>query len=493
MKKYILALDEGTTSARSILFDRKGNIVALAQNEVPQIFPQPGYVEQDPLEIYASQYASMTECVARSGVSPDEIAAIGVTNQRETTVVWEKATGRPVCNAIVWQCRRTAELCSELERNGYGAEIAEKTGLKLDAYFSGTKIRWILDNVEGAREKAERGELLFGTVDTWLMWKLSGGKIHATDNTNASRTMLFSLEKNDWDARLLEILGIPQSMLPEVKSSGAFYGEIEFMGTKLPICGVAGDQQSALFGQGCFKSGEMKNTYGTGCFLLAHTGDRIVRSGHGLLTTSAARLEGEKPEYALEGSVFVGGAVVSWLRDGLHLIDDAKDSEYFAKKVKDSGGVYVVPAFTGLGAPYWDMRATGAIFGLTRGTKRAHVIRAALESVAYQTDDVIRSVESDCGGGIRTLKVDGGASANDFLMQFQADLSGVGVIRAAMKEATAAGAAYIAGITAGFYQGKDEIKTLQSDFCEFRPGIGDEARRALADGWHRAVAACRVY
>ena len=493
MKKYILALDEGTTSARSILFDRDMNIVAVAQNEVPQIFPKPGWVEQNPLEIYASQFASMTECVARSGISPDEIAAVGITNQRETTVVWEKVTGRPVYNAIVWQCRRTADICDELVKGGFADEISDKTGLKIDAYFSGTKIKWILDNVEGAREKAERGELLFGTVDTWLMWKLSGGKIHLTDNTNASRTMLYSLSKSDWDDGLLDILGVPKSMLPGIKRSGAYYGEIDFMGVKLPICGVAGDQQSALFGQCCFESGEMKNTYGTGCFLLAHTGPRIVKSGHGLITTAAASLEGEGSEYALEGSVFVGGAVIQWLRDGLHFIEEAHDSEYFAKKVKDSGGVYVVPAFTGLGAPYWDMKAKGAILGLTRGTKRPHIIRAALESIAYQTDDVIKSIAGDTGVKLSALKVDGGASANDFLMQFQADISDITVIRAEMKEATAAGAAYLAGIASGFFKDKAEVKALSSNHRAFLPQMTREEREKKLSGWHDAVRGCRAY
>ncbi len=493
MKKYILALDEGTTSARSILFDREMNIVALAQNEVPQIFPKPGWVEQDPLEIYASQFASMTECVARSGIAPEEIAAVGITNQRETTIVWEKATGRPVYNAIVWQCRRTADICGELERQGCAELISDITGLKIDAYFSGTKIKWILDNVPGAREKAEAGDLLFGTVDTWLMWKLSGGRVHLTDNTNASRTMLYNLADRTWDERLLKLLDIPRAMLPEIKASSALYGEIDFMGTRLPVCGVAGDQQSALFGQCCFDPGEMKNTYGTGCFLLAHTGGNIVRSKHGLITTAAAAREGEPPVYALEGSVFVGGAVVSWLRDGMRLIDESHDSEYFARKVRDSNGVYVVPAFTGMGAPYWDMHAQGAILGLTRGTKRTHIIRAALESIAYQTDDVIKSIAGDCGGELTALKVDGGASANDFLMQFQADISNIDVIRAEMKEATAAGAAYLAGLAAGVYKDTAEIKALAGTHRAFFPEMDPEERRAKLEGWHRAVNACRAY
>ena len=493
MKKYILALDEGTTSARSILFDKEMNIVAIAQNEIPQIFPKPGWVEQDPLEIYASQYASMTECVARSGIRPEEIAAVGITNQRETTIVWEKATGRPVYNAIVWQCRRTADICGELERAGCAELISSITGLKIDAYFSGTKIKWILDNVPGAREKADAGELLFGTVDTWLMWKLSGGRIHLTDNTNASRTMLYDLAKCDWNEQFMKLLDIPRSMLPGIKASSAQYGEIDFMGTRLPVCGVAGDQQSALFGQCCFEPGEMKNTYGTGCFLLAHTGGKIVHSKHGLITTAAAARDGRPPVYALEGSVFVGGAVVSWLRDGMRLIDESHDSEYFARKVKDSGGVYVVPAFTGMGAPYWDMHAQGAILGLTRGTKRAHIIRASLESIAYQTDDVIKSIAGDCGGKLTALKVDGGASANDFLMQFQADISNIDVIRAEMKEATAAGAAYLAGLAAGVYKDEEEIKALAGAHRAFFPEMDAEERREKLEGWHKAVNACRAY
>lgn len=493
MKKYILALDEGTTSARSILFDRNMHVIAVAQNEVPQIFPKPGWVEQNPVEIYASQYAAMTECVARSGIDPEEIAAVGITNQRETTVVWERSTGRPVCNAIVWQCRRTAPICEELEKAGYGEKIAAATGLKIDAYFSGTKIKWILDNCPGTREKAEAGELLFGTVDTWLMWKLSGGRIHLTDRTNASRTMLYSLKTCDWDEELLKILGIPKKILPGIRPSGSIFGNIDFMGTSLPVCGVAGDQQSALFGQCCFEPGEMKNTYGTGCFLLSNTGTEIVRSAHGLITTQAATLEGESPSYALEGSVFVGGAVIKWLRDSMRLIDESHDSEYFARKIKDTGGVYMVPAFSGLGAPYWDMHAQGALVGITGGTRRSHIIRAALESIAYQTEDVIRSIAGDTGSAPASLKVDGGASANDFLMQFQADVSDVTVIRPEMKEATAAGAAYLAGLTSGIFRSKDDIKSLSYAKRAFFPEMSAEERARSLDGWHRAVRACRTY
>jgi glycerol kinase len=493
MKKYILALDEGTTSARAILFDKNMNVVSIAQNEFPQIFPKPGWVEQNPLEIYASQYAAMTECVALSGAAPEEIAAVGITNQRETTIVWEKSTGRPVFNAIVWQCRRTAGICEKLEEAGLADKIAEKTGLKIDAYFSGTKIKWILDNVEGAREKAEAGELLFGTVDTWLMWKLSSGRIHLTDHTNASRTMLYNLRTGDWDEELLKILGIPRSMLPGIAPSGHLYGNIDFLGVSLPVCGVAGDQQSALFGQCCFAPGEMKNTYGTGCFLLANTGSDIVRSKSGLITTVAATLDGEAREYALEGSVFVGGAVIKWLRDSMKLIDEAHDSEYFARKIKDTGGVYMVPAFSGLGAPYWDMHAQGTIVGVTGGTGRAHIIRAALESIAYQTEDVIRSVSSDMDKPPVSLKVDGGASANGFLMQFQADISGLDVVRADMKEATAAGAAYLAGLTCGFFKDREEIKALASAAKIFSPEMDNDTRKQKLDGWHRAIKACRAY
>ncbi len=493
MKKYILALDEGTTSARSILFDKEMNVVASAQNEVMQIYPRPGWVEQDPLDIYASQYASMTECVAKSGISPDEIAAVGITNQRETTVVWEKATGKPVYNAVVWQCRRTSDMCESLEKSGKAGMISEKTGLRLDPYFSGTKIKWILENVPDAINKARAGELLFGTVDTWLLWKLSGGRLHVTDNSNASRTMLYNLENCGWDSELLELFGIPGAMMPEVRPSSSVFGEIEFMGAKLPVCGIAGDQQAALFGQCCFGPGEMKNTYGTGCFLLAHTGGQLVHSSRGLLTTSAATTSPDRPEYALEGSVFVGGAVIGWLRDGLRLIDEAHDTEYFAKKVGDTAGVYVVPAFTGLGAPYWDMHAQGAILGLTRGTKRPHIIRAALESIAYQTEDVIRSIAGDFGAALNSLKVDGGASANNFLMQFQADVSGLTVIRAEMKEATAAGAAYLAGLACGFFKSKDEIRELAGAHRAFFPEMSPAVRAEKLDGWHRAVGACRYY
>ena len=392
MKKYILALDEGTTSARAILFDREARIVSMAQHEFSQIYPKPGWVEQDPMEIYANQYASLTECVAKSGISADEIAAIGITNQRETVVAWDKRSGKPICNAIVWQCRRTADICAELEAAGHAKYIHSITGLRIDPYFSGTKIKWILDNVPGAREMASSGDLMVGTVDTWLIWKLTEGKVFVTDRTNASRTMLCNIHTGKWDPKMLSILGIPENILPEIKSSSEVYGELKCMGTILPIAGIAGDQQSALFGQGCFEFGQAKNTYGTGCFLLAHTGRRAIESQAGLLTTVAAGEKGREIEYALEGSVFVGGAVIRWLRDEMKLIHESNDSEYYANKVPDTGGVYVVPAFAGLGAPYWDMHARGNIVGITAGTGKNHIIRAALEAIAYQTEDVISAI-----------------------------------------------------------------------------------------------------
>ena len=483
MKKYILALDEGTTSARSILFDRECNVVSMAQQEFPQIYPQPGWVEHDPMDIYANQYASMTECIAKSGISPDEIAGVGITNQRETTIVWEKATGRPVYNAIVWQCRRTSGYCESM--SGYADMIMQKTGLKLDAYFSATKIKWILDNVNSAREKAERGELLFGTVDTWLLWKLSG--VHVTDRTNASRTMLYNINTLEWDKELCELFGIPMSMLPEVRSSSEIYGEMNLMGATVPVCGIAGDQQAALYGQGCLSAGDLKITYGTGCFLLANTGEKPVFSRSGLVTTIAATCENEPVQYALEGSVFVGGAVIQWLRDELRFIKDAADSEYFARKVSDSGGVYIVPAFAGLGAPHWNMRARGTITGLTRGAGIEHIIRAALESIAYQSEDVISAMRSDMGGEIAALRVDGGASANNLLMQFQADISNLEVIRPVQKEATAAGAAMLAGKAVGFY---NDIYSSNALNTIFKPQMTATEREKRLSGWQKAVKAC---
>ena len=493
MKKYIIALDEGTTSARSIIFDRECNIVCMSQKEFPQIYPKAGWVEQDPVEIYASQYATLTECVAKSGISPSEIAGIGITNQRETTIVWDKNTGLPVYNAIVWQCRRSAELCQKLIDDGKSDFIKEKTGLLVDSYFSATKIKWILDNVVGAREKAERGELLFGTVDTWLMWKLTGGEVFATDRTNASRTMLYNIKTNDWDDELLRLFGIPRCMLAEVRSSGEVYGHFDLFGEKVAIGGVAGDQQAALFGQGCYERGEAKITYGTGCFLLANTGTKIPKSTHGLIATVAATEKGRDIEYALEGSVFVGGAVIRWLRDELRFINDSKDSEYFARKVSDSGGVYVLPAFSGLGAPHWSSEARGMICGLTAGSGREHIIRAALESIAYQSEDVLSAMRRDIDGKLMRVKVDGGASANGLLMQFQSDISNTVLVRPECKEATALGAALLCGLALGVYKDRDEIKQYIKDECVFTPAMSECERREKLGGWARAIRACKCF
>ena len=487
MKKYILALDEGTTSARAILFDKNGNPVSVSQNEFTQIYPKPGFVEQNPLEIFSAQYSAVTEVISKIDAKPEEIAAVGITNQRETTVVWEKKTGKPIYNAIVWQCRRSADICEELKQNGYEEYIKNTTGLKIDAYFSATKIKWILDNVEGAREKAKNGELLFGTVDTWLIWKLSGGKIHVTDYTNASRTMLFNIHTLTWDEELLKILDIPKLMLPQVKSSSEIYGNINILGTELAVSGIAGDQQAALFGQRCFKKGDIKNTYGTGCFLLMNTGETAVNSSNGLLTTIAASLKGESVSYALEGSVFVGGAVIQWLRDELGLIASSAESEAFATKVDDTAGVYIVPAFAGLGAPYWDMYAKGTITGLTRGSNKNHIVRAALEAIAYQTNDLILAIRNDCNINITSLKADGGAAQNKFLMQFQSDISDIEIECPACAEATALGAAYLAGLAVGFWQSKTEILNMKSDFSAFNPKICEDKRNKLLNGWKTAV------
>ncbi len=499
MKQYILALDEGTTSARAILFDRDARIVAMAQHEFPQLYPHPGWVEHDPMAIYANQYAAMTECIAGSGIDPAEIAAVGITNQRETTVVWDKTTGKPVCPAIVWQCRRTAPICEQLEKEGHAARIRAVTGLRLDPYFSGTKLAWILDNVEGARARAERGELLFGTVDTWLVWKLTEGRIFVTDRTNASRTMLCNIRTGEWDEEMLTLFRIPRSMLPDIKSSSEIYGYADIMGARVPLAGIAGDQQAALFGQGCFARGQAKNTYGTGCFLLTHTGNEPVISRHELLTTIAATEKDAPMEYALEGSVFVGGAVVQWLRDELHFITESRDSEYFASKVSDSAGVYVVPAFAGLGAPYWDMHARGTIVGLSRGTGRDHIIRAALESIAYQTEDVLAAMQGDMtavGGAdaaITSLKVDGGASQNRILLQFQSDISRIPVERSASPEATALGAAFLAGLAVGFFENREELAAKCSTALRLTPSMPEDDRARRLDGWHRAVRACLAY
>ncbi len=497
MKKYILSLDEGTTSARAILFNSDAEIVSMAQHEIAQIYPAAGLVEQDPMEIYANQYAALTECVAKSGINPEEIAAVGITNQRETVIAWNKSTGRPICNAIVWQCRRTSDICRRLENEGYADYIKETTGLRIDPYFSGTKIKWILDEVEDARRLAQAGELMAGTVDTWLIWKLTEGRVFVTDRTNASRTMLCNIHTGQWDDKMLSILNIPKEILPEIKSSSEIYGYLECMGADIPISGIAGDQQAALFGQCCFEKGEAKNTYGTGCFLLANIGDCCVTSQNGLLTTVIAGEKGRKTEYALEGSVFVGGAIVKWLRDEMTLIQESRDSEYFARKVSDSKGVYFVPAFSGLGAPYWDIEARGTVVGLTAGTGKNHIIRAALESIAYQTNDVISAMNSDMYAfgekPINSLKVDGGASSNDLLMQIQSDISGISVIRSASAEATALGAAFLAGLGVGFFKNRQELKQKITEGSVFKSRIDSEKRNELTKGWHRAVRACRTF
>ena len=490
MSKYVMALDQGTTSSRAIIFDEHQNIVNMAQKEFTQHYPKAGWVEHDPLEIYASQYGVLVEVLARSGMEAGEISAIGITNQRETTIVWDKNTGRPVYNAIVWQCRRTSDFCTNLVERGYADEIRAKTGLLIDAYFSATKIKWILDNVEGARERAERGELLFGTVDTWLIWKLTGGAAHVTDVTNASRTMLFNIHTLEWDKDICALLDIPMCMLPKVCDSSMVYGAARIGGAEIPIAGAAGDQQAALFGQTCFARGDVKNTYGTGCFMLMNTGDTPVESKNGLLTTVAVGLNG-KATYAREGSVFVGGAVIQWLRDELKLINESADSEYFANKVKDSAGVYVVPAFTGLGAPYWDMYARGAILGLTRGAGRNHIIRAALEGIAYQTLDVLKAMQADSGVQFKELKVDGGASANNLLMQFQADIAGVTVRRPMIRETTALGAAYLAGLATGVWRDLNDIKGQWTLDKLYEPQMEAARARELVDGWHKAVERAR--
>lgn len=487
MKRYILALDQGTTSARALLFDREQNLAGMAQKEIRQTYPQPGWVEEDPAEIFASQYGVMMEVIAKSGIQPSEIAGIGITNQRETAILWDKETGKPVYPAIVWQCRRTADLCEQLKKDGLETYIRENTGLLIDAYFSATKIKWILDHVEGARKQAAEGRLLFGTVDTWLVWRLTQGAVHATDATNASRTMLYNIKNGAWDQELLRALGIPACILPEVRPSGSRFGEVNIAGVPIPICGVAGDQQAALFGQACFQAGEAKNTYGTGCFLLMNTGEQMYLSRHGLITTAAASLSGEPAAYALEGSVFAGGAVVQWLRDGLGLIREAADSEYFARKVPDNGGVFVVPALTGLGAPYWDMYARGTIVGLTRGSSANHIIRAALESIAFQTEDLLDAMQDDLGSKVTALKVDGGASKNDFLMQFQADISAMEVQRSGMPESTALGAAFLAGLTSGFWSSREELKALQKQKQVFRPAMPAQERESQKRLWKKAV------
>jgi glycerol kinase len=486
-KRYVLSLDQGTTSSRAILFDKAGEIVGVAQKEFTQIYPKAGWVEHDAMEIWGTQIGMAREVLETSGIKPQEVVAIGITNQRETTVVWDRYTGKPIYNAIVWQDRRTASFCDELKERGLENYIRENTGLVLDAYFSGTKLKWILDHVEGAREKAEKGDLLFGTIDTWLIWKLTAGK-HLTDYSNASRTLLYNIKELEWDNKLLVELDIPLSLLPEVKPSSYLYGVTEpstFGGIEIPITGVVGDQQAALFGQTCFESGMAKNTYGTGCFMLMNTGEKAVVSHSGLLTTIAWGMDG-KVEYALEGSIFIAGAAIQWLRDGLKLIDSASDSEYYAQKVEDTDGVYVVPAFAGLGAPYWDMYARGAIFGLTRRTQKEHVVRATLDSLAYQTKDVLSAMEADSGITLKALRVDGGAVVNNLLMQFQADILGVNVERPTVTETTALGAAYLAGLEAGFWKKIDLVNNSTADTV-FEPVMNHERRTVLYSKWKKAV------
>lgn len=491
--KYILALDQGTTSSRCILFDRGGNICSMAQKEFTQYYPKPGWVEHDPMEIWSSQLAVATEAMARLGVKAADIEAIGITNQRETTIVWDKETGQPVYPAIVWQCRRTADRIGELVKEGFDKTVREKTGLIPDAYFAASKIEWILEHVDGARKKAEEGKLLFGTVDTWLIWQLTKGSVHVTDYTNASRTMLLNIHTLAWDEELLAYFNIPMSMLPEIKPSSCIYGYTDehLMGEKIPIAGAAGDQQAALFGQCCFEEGDVKNTYGTGSFILMNTGKKPILSKNGLITTIAAGT-GEEVEYALEGSVFVAGALIQWLRDELRLFRTAAESEEYAKKVTDTAGMYIVPAFTGLGAPYWNSYARGTVVGLTRGCGKEHFIRAALEAIAYQSADVMHAMEEDANVKLKSLKVDGGASANDFLMEFQADILDTRVDRPKCIETTALGAAYLAGLATGYWKDKAEIKENWQNGRSFMPSMEDEKRKSLLNGWKKAVA-CALF
>lgn len=485
-KRYIVALDQGTTSCRAIIFDRELNIISTGQKEFTQIYPQPGYVEHNPIEIYATQMGVLKQAMVAADISAEEIAGIGITNQRETTVVWDKITGKPLCNAIVWQCRRTADYCERIKDQGLSEYIRSSTGLVVDAYFSATKLAWILDHIPHAREKAKQGQLLFGTIDTWLVWKLTEGKVHVTDYTNASRTMMYHIKELCWDQKLLEAFDIPFCMLPEVRNSSEIYGYASIDGVAVPISGIAGDQQAALFGQGCFTAGESKNTYGTGCFLLMNTGDQLYHSQNGLLSTIAIGMDG-KVSYALEGSIFVGGAVVQWLRDQLGLISTAQESEEIALKVPDTAGVYVIPAFTGLGAPYWDMYARGAILGLTRGSSKHHIVRAALESIAYQTNDVLEAMQSDTGIPLACSNVDGGASANNMLMQFQADMINRPVSRPQIFETTALGAALLAGLAVGFWEDLTQLKTKMKSDRIFAPNMGESERQKLLGGWKKAV------
>ncbi|MGV2939721.1 glycerol kinase GlpK [Mesobacillus sp. LC4] len=495
MEKFILSLDQGTTSSRAILFNKKGEIVHVAQKEFTQHFPKPGWVEHNANEIWGSILSVIASVLTESNVKPEQIAGIGITNQRETTVVWDKETGVPVYNAIVWQSRQTSQICDELKAAGHNDLFREKTGLLIDAYFSGTKVKWILDNVDGAREKAEAGKLMFGTIDTWLIWKLSGGKAHVTDYSNASRTLMFNIHDLKWDEELLQILGVPAAMLPEVRPSSEVYAKTvpyHFFGQEIPIAGAAGDQQAALFGQTCFEEGMGKNTYGTGCFMLMNTGEKAVKSEHGLLTTIAWGLNG-KVEYALEGSIFVAGSALQWLRDGLRMLKDASDSETYAEKVESTDGVYVVPAFVGLGTPYWDSDVRGAVFGLTRGTSKEHFVRATLESLAYQAKDVLAAMEADSGIELKTLRVDGGAVKNNFLMNFQSDILNVPVERPVVNETTALGAAYLAGLAVGYWADQQEIATQWAIDKKFEPKMPEEDRNQLYSGWKKAVNAAMAF
>ncbi|MFZ3439281.1 glycerol kinase GlpK [Vibrio harveyi] len=494
-QKYIVALDQGTTSSRAVILDHDANIVSVAQREFTQIYPEAGWVEHDPMEIWATQSSTLVEALAKTGIRSDQLAGIGITNQRETTIVWNKETGKPVYNAIVWQCRRTAEICEELKARGLEDYVRDNTGLVLDPYFSGTKVKWILDNVEGAREDAEAGKLLFGTVDTWLVWKMTQGRVHVTDYTNASRTMLFNINDLCWDQKMLDEMGIPESMMPEVKRSSEIYGQTNIGGkggTRIPIAGIAGDQQAALYGQMCVEAGQAKNTYGTGCFLLMNTGQEKVTSKNGLLTTLACGPKGE-PAYALEGAVFMGGASIQWLRDEMKILAGAEDSEYFATKVDTSNGVYVVPAFTGLGAPYWDAYARGTIVGLTRGVNSNHIIRATLEGIAYQTRDVLDAMQADSGIKLANLRVDGGAVANNFLMQFQSDVLNTEVHRPQVTEVTALGAAYLAGLAVGFWNSIDELQDKAVLDRTFEPHDDEEKRNRRYKGWKRAVKCAQTW
>lgn len=494
-RTYILAIDQGTTSSRAIIFDAHGAVVAKAQQEIKQIYPQPGWVEHNANEIWISVLGVMATALSEAGLSPGQIACIGITNQRETAVVWEKDTGRPIHNAVVWQSRQTADICDRLREQGHEPLFRERTGLLIDPYFSGTKVRWLLDHVDGAQERAARGELLFGTIDSWLIWKLTGGAAHVTDVTNASRTLMYNIHKLEWDAELLDILGVPAAMLPEVRASSEVYGTTaahHFFGRAVPIAGAAGDQHAALFGQACFEPGMAKNTYGTGCFMLMHTGEQAIASKHGLLTTIAWGAEG-RVEYALEGSVFVTGSAIQWLRDGLRMIKAASDSERYAERVPSSEGVYVVPAFVGLGTPYWNSDVRGAMFGLTRGTTKEHLIRAVLESIAYQTKDVLDAMEEDAGVRLKTLRVDGGAAMNRLLMQFQSDLLGTAVERPVNYETTALGAAYLAGLGSGIWGSRDEIASLWQRDVRFEPAMEEAERQRLYTGWQRAVKAAMAF